>query len=99
MGKYDYLKSYERQIETIVVAITSVYCIVELFLGYYNDWNPWGQVVVLSGWITMLIFFFGKYRTYETRAYVTSFVSQVMIVVYGVECGDFYFILSLNYNN
>ena len=95
MGKYDYLKSYERQIETIVVVMTSVYCFVELYLGYRNEWNPLGQVAVLTGLFVMLMFFFGKYRTYETRAHVTSIASQVMIIVYGIECGDFYFILSL----
>ncbi len=95
MGRYDYLKSYERQIESIVVAITSVYCMVELFLGYHNDWNPLGQLLVLVGLFAMVIFFFGKYQTYEIRAHVTSFASQIMIIVYGIECGDFYFILSL----
>lgn len=95
MGKHDYLKSYERQIESIVVAITSIYCITELFLGYKNQWNLWGQVMVLVGLLTMGIFFFGKYKTYEQRAHVTCFSSQIMIFVYGIECGDFYLILSL----
>lgn len=95
MGRYDYLKSYERQIESIVVAITAVYCITELMIGYSNDWNGLGQFFVLAGMLLMGIFFFGKYKTYETRAHVTCFVSQVMILVYGIECGDFYKILSL----
>lgn len=95
MGKYDYLKSYERQIETIVVAITAIYCITELFLGYKNQWNPWGQVAVLAGLLAIGVFFFGKYKNYEMRAHVTCFASQVMILVYGIECGDFYLILSL----
>lgn len=95
MGRYDYLKSYERQIETIVVAITAVYCITELMIGYGNDWNPIGQFVVLAGLLCMGIFFFGKYKNFETRAHVTCFTSQVMILVYGIECGDFYKILSL----
>ena len=95
MGKYDYLKSYERQIESIVVAITSIYCITELFLGYKNQWNLWGQVAVLAGLLVTGIFFFGKYKTYEIRAHITCFASQIMILVYGIECGDFYLILSL----
>ena len=48
MGKYDYLKSYERQIESIVVAITTIYCLTELILGYTNSWNPVGQLAVLT---------------------------------------------------
>ena len=95
MGRYDYLKSYEKQIETIVVAITAVYCITELMIGYSNDWNVFGQFFVLVGLLLMGVFFIGKYKTYEIRAHVTCFVSQVMIVVYGIECGDFYKILSL----
>ncbi len=95
MGRYDYLKSYERQIETIVVVITSIYCMVELFLGYRNNWNTMGQFAVLVGLFVMVIFFIGKYKTYELRAHITSFASQVMIMVYGIECGDFYFILAL----
>lgn len=95
MGKYDYLKSYERQIESIVVAITTIYCLTELILGYTNSWNPVGQLAVLAGLLLMGIYFFGKYKNYETRAHVTCFVSQVVIVVYGIECGDFYKILSL----
>lgn len=95
MGKYDYLKSYERQIESIVVAIASIYCMTELILGYRNNWNPWGQIAVLAGLIMMGIFFFGKYKTFEVRAHVSCFASQIMILVYGVECGDFYLILSL----
>lgn len=95
MGKYDYLKSYERQIESIVVAITTIYCLTELILGYTNSWNPVGQLAVLAGLLLMGIYFFGKYKNYETRAHITCFVSQVVIVVYGIECGDFYKILSL----
>ena len=95
MGRYDYLKSYERQIETIVVAITAVYCMTELMLGYSNDWNALGQLGVLGGLLMMGIFFFGKYKSFETRAHVTCFTSQIMILVYGIECGDFYKILSL----
>lgn len=95
MGRYDYLKSYERQIESIVVAITAIYCVTELMIGYNNDYNPVGQLVVLVGLLLMGIFFFGKYKDFETRAHVTCFASQVMILVYGIECGDFYKILSL----
>lgn len=95
MGKYDYLKSYERQIESIVVAITTIYCLTELILGYTNSWNPVGQLAVLAGLLLMGIYFFGNYKNYETRAHITCFVSQVVIVVYGIECGDFYKILSL----
>lgn len=95
MGRYDYLKSYERQIESIVVAITAIYCVTELMIGYNNDYNPVGQLVVLAGLLLMGIFFFGKYKDFETRAHVTCFASQVMILVYGIECGDFYKILSL----
>ncbi|MBQ3559617.1 MAG: response regulator [Agathobacter sp.] len=95
MGKYDYLKSYERQIESIVVAISAIYCFTELILGYRNSWNPWGQIAVLVGLLASGIFFFGKYKTFEVRAHVTCFTSQVMILVYGIECGDFYLILSL----
>lgn len=95
MGKYDYLKSYERQIESIVIAISSIYCFTELILGYQNEWNPWGQVLVLAGMLASWIYFFGKYQTYEIRAHVTCFTSQIMIVVYGIECGDFYKIMSL----
>ena len=95
MGKYDYLKSYERQIESIVVAITAIYCFTALILGYQNKWNPWGQITILAGLLVMGIFFFGKYKTFEVRAHVSCFVSQVMVFIYGVECGDFYKILSL----
>ena len=95
MGKYDYLKSYERQIESIVVAITAIYCITELVLGYSNDWNPVGQFVVFTGLLFMGIYFFGKYKSYEARAHITCFISQIMILVYGIECGDFYKIQSL----
>ena len=95
MGKYDYLKSYERQIESIVMAITSIYCFTELILGYRNEWNLWGQLAVLLGLLSSWIFFFGKYKTFEMRAHVTCAASQVMVLVYGIECGDFYLILSL----
>ena len=95
MGKNDYGKSYERQIERIVLAISSVYYMTELLLGYKNAWNPWGQLAVLAGFVVSGIYFFGKYNNYETRAHITCFASQILIVVYGVECGDFYLILSL----
>lgn len=95
MGKYDYLKSYERQIETIVMVISSIYSLTELILGYRNNWNEWGQMLVLAGMLVSWIYFFGKYQTYEIRAHITCCASQVMILVYGIECDDFYLILSL----
>lgn len=95
MGKHDYEKSYERQMESIVIAISSIYCLTELILGYKNDWNPWGQILVLFGMLASWIYFFGKYQSFETRAHVTCFTSQIMILAYGIECGDFYLILSL----
>lgn len=95
MGKHDYEKSYARQMESIVIAVCAVYVFTELILGYRNEWNPWGQVAVLGSALCSWIFFFGKYQSYEMRAHVTSIASQVIIVVYGIECGDFYLILSL----
>ncbi len=95
MGKHDYEKSYQRQIESIVMAIAAIYCFTELFLGYKNSWNIWGQGAVLSSYAIAAIFFFGKYKSYETRAHVTSFATQITILVYGIEAGDFYLILSL----
>lgn len=95
MGKYDYLKSYERQIESIVVGISTMYCFTALLLGYGDRWNPVGLVVILAGLLTMCIFFFGKYKTFEVRAHVSCFVTQLMVFIYGIECGDFYKIMSL----
>mgnify|MGYP003300408845 CR=1 FL=1 len=95
MGKHDYEKSYERQIETIVVGVCAIYVFTELVLGYRNNWNPWGQVAVFVSAMYSWIFFFGRYKTFEYRAHVTSIASQLIIIVYGVECGDFYQILSL----
>lgn len=95
MGKYDYQKSYARQMESIIIAICAVYSFTELFLGYRNGWNPWGQIAVLGGMLCSLIMFFGQYKSFESRAYVTCCSSQIIIIVYGIECGDFYLILSL----
>ena len=95
MGRHDYMKSYERQIESIVIFISSIYCFTELILGYKNSWNLWGQAAVLAGLLASWVFFFGKYKSFEVRAHVTCLTSQIMILVYGVECGDFYLILSL----
>ena len=95
MGKHDYEKSYERQIESIVIGVCAIYVFTELILGYRNNWNPWGQVAVLASAMCSWIFFFGKYQTYDIRANVTSIASQIIIIVYGIECGDFYQILSL----
>lgn len=95
MGKHDYEKSYERQIESIVISVCAVYVITELLLGFRNGWNIWGQIAVLVSAMCSWIFFFGKYKDYDTRAHVTSISSQIIIIVYGIECGDFYQILSL----
>ena len=95
MGKYDYLKSYERQIESIVIFISSIYMFTELYLGYKNSWNILGQASVFGCLLVTWVFFFGKYKSFETRAHITCFSSQIMILVYGIECGDFYLILSL----
>ena len=95
MGKHDYEKSYARQMESIVIVVCAVYVFTELVLGYRNGWNPWGQIAVLGSALCSWIFFFGKYQSYEIRAHITSIASQVIIIVYGIECGDFYLILSL----
>lgn len=95
MGKHDYEKSNERQIEYIVIGVCAIYVFTELVLGYRNNWNPWGQVAVLGSAMCSWIFFFGKYKDFEFRAKVTSIASQIIIIVYGIECGDFYQILSL----
>ena len=95
MGKHDYEKSYERQIEMIVIGVCAIYVFTELLLGYRNGWNPWGQVAVLGSAMCSWIFFFGRYKTFDFRAHVTSIASQIIIIVYGIECGDFYQILSL----
>ncbi len=95
MGKHDYEKSYERQIESIVIGVCAIYVLTELLLGYRNGWNVWGQVAVLASAMCSWIFFLGKYKDFDTRAHVTSIASQIIILVYGIECGDFYQILSL----
>ena len=81
MGRYDYQKSYARQIESIVVVLCAVYQFTELFLGYNNKWSELGQIAVLSSMLVSWIFFFGKYQSYEIRANVISAMSQVTIIV------------------
>ena len=61
MGKYDYQKSYARQIESIVIVICAFYGFTQLFLGFNNNWNSIGQMVVLGGMLVSWIYFFGKY--------------------------------------
>ena len=95
MGKHDYENSSERQIESIVIIISSIYSFTELILGYRNGWNQWGQMLVLSGMLLSWVYFFGKYTTFEARAHITCLSSQIVVIVYGIECGDFYLIASL----
>ena len=95
MGRYDYQKSYARQIESIVVVLCAVYQFTELFLGYNNKWSELGQIAVLSSMLVSWIFFFGKYQSYEVRANVISAMSQVTIIVYAIEIGDIYQVISV----
>lgn len=95
MGKHDYQKSYARQIETIVIITCAFYGFTQLFLGYYNGWNPVGQITVLGGMLISWIYFFGQYQTYEVRAIVTSIMSQVTVFMYAAEIKDFYSVISV----
>ena len=95
MGKHDYEKSYSRQMESIVISLYAIYAITELFLGFQNGWNQWGQMAVLFSMLVAWVFFFGKYKTYEIRAYVVSTMAQVTILAYAVEIGDFFSVISV----
>lgn len=95
MGKYDYQRSYARQIESIVIVICAFYSFTQLFLGHKNNWNPVGQMIVLCGMLISWIYFFGQYQTYEVRAYVTSIMSQITVFMYAAEVGDFYSVISV----
>ena len=81
MGKYDYQKSYSRQIESIAILICSFYSLTELIIGYNNGWNLFGQAVVLCGMIVYWICFLGQYKTYEVRVYITSIIAQITSVI------------------
>lgn len=95
MGKHDYEKSYSRQMESIVICLYTVYAITELLLGYSNGWNQWRQMAVLGSMLVAWLIFFGKYQTYEIRAYVVSVMAQVTIFVYAIEIDDFYSVISV----
>jgi len=95
MGKNDYQKSYSRQMESIIISICAIYSFTELILGYRNGWNPIGQIAVLCSILVSWIFFFGKYKSYEIRAYITVTMSQITILVYAIEIGSFYSVLSV----
>ncbi len=95
MGKHDYQKSYSKQIETIVIVLTSLYSITQLILGYNQGWNGFGQLLVLGGLMVSWILFFGQYQTYEIRAYVTSATSQMVIFTYAVAVDDFHAVFSV----
>lgn len=95
MGKNDYQKSYTRQIEAIVISIVAIYSLTALILGYKQGWNQWGQAAVLGGLLLSWLLFFGKYATYEIRAYVTSAMAQIVIIAYAIAVDDFYSTLSV----
>lgn len=95
MGKNDYQKSYTRQIETIVIVIVTVYCITAIILGYKQNWNQIGQIAIMLGTLVSWVMFLAKYATYEIRAYVTSAMSQLVILSYAVAVDDFYATLSV----
>ena len=95
MGKYDYQKSYSKQIENIAILICSLYSLTELIIGYSNGWNSFGQAVVLCGMIVSWICFLGQYKTYEVRVYITSIIAQITIVIYAIEVKNFYAVISV----
>ena len=95
MGKDDYKRSYSRQMESIIIILTTIYSLTSLILGYRKGWNELGQSAVFGGMMISWMFYFGKYATYEVRAYVISAMSQVTILAYALAVGDFYSVISV----
>ncbi len=88
MGKYDYQKSYARQMETIVLIISVIYGLSEVMKAYIAKWNPWAQVFIVACVFYTCMVYVGKYWTYEIRAYVTTGMSLLTMVVYAIEIGN-----------
>ena len=95
MGKHDYQKSYSRQIECIVLVTSAIYSITAIILGKDQGWNQWGQAAIIVSMIVSWIYFFGQYKTYEVRAYITASLSQVTVFAYAVAVDDFYSVISV----
>ena len=60
MGKNDYQKSYTRQIESIILAIYSVFNMSQIIIGYQEDWDLWSQMIALGSMLYSWVYFFGQ---------------------------------------
>lgn len=76
MGQYDYQKSYSGQMESIVISICALYALTELFWGYCNARNPWGQVAVLA---SMLLSYSGILYYYIFVNNAICGISEIML--------------------
>lgn len=82
MGKNDYLKSRDRQIELIVLAIYTIYNVFVIYCGYTGAWNPYLQLIVVAVLLYPWALYIGKYRTYQSRAYTTTYMCMICLMIY-----------------
>ena len=94
MGKNDYQKSYTRQIESIILAIYSVFNMSQIIIGYQEDWDLWSQMIALGSMLYSWVYFFGQYGSYTKRAYITTIMMQVSMMVYAMHVPSLWNLLS-----
>ena len=82
MGKNDYLKSRERQIELLVLGIFTFYDIFVLFVGYKKEWNPYLHLTTLLALVYPWVLYIGKYLNYRSRAYTTAYMCMTCLLIY-----------------
>ena len=92
--KMDLGRENERKVERVVLAVYIVYTIGMAVMSTVLGWGGWVTQVIIAGMVLSIVIYVRKYRNYRFRALFTACMSWMNLILYGINSGSYFSILS-----
>lgn len=93
MEYFNQSKQNQRNIERFVVIFFSLYCANLCISVIRQGWDGWIPSYMLLSALTSWVVFLSKYKTFYTRAAITTLLIQLSIILYATNISDLHTVI------
>ena len=95
MGKRNYSIENSKRIEKIGLIVYTSFAFMIATVSIILDWENWIPQFMCTAVVINWIIYIKEYKSYSFRAFLTSFLISVNLIIYGVHADGLYRILSV----
>lgn len=89
----DYRQEHQKNIEHFILIVYSIYTVIMTAVSLLQSWGQWIPPVIIGGMVVCWIAKIKNYKDLRFRAFLTTYMSWMNFVLYGINSDDYFGLL------